>query len=50
MMHINRGFTSMLPRDKDEKPKEESYFKNELKFKILKKEFIISFKVNNVKE
>lgn len=40
----------MLPKDKDVNPKEESYFKNELKFKILNKEFVISFKVNNVED
>lgn len=32
------------------KPKEDSYFKNEFKFKVLNKEFIISFKVNNIKD
>ena len=48
MIYINRGFTAMIPTE--DKPKEDNYFKNEFKFKILNKEFIISFKVNNVKE
>ena len=38
----------MIPTE--DKPQEDNYFKNEFKFKILNKEFIISFKVNNVKE
>jgi len=42
-IHINRGFETMIP--KEQEPIKEDYFKYHLKFKLFKKEFVISLNI-----
>ena len=47
-LNINKGFEAMLPKPKQKK--EEALHNHVLKFRMFKREFEFSFKVNKVKE
>ena len=44
-LNMNKGFETMIPKPKENK---KSIFFNEIKFKFMRKEFLIKFQVNSI--